>query len=119
MAAMNIKINGVTIKQPKFPDLSSYNITKSGRVSNGKMTMELIAKKRKLSLKYDFLSGADLEKIMGLIDTNKMFFTVSYTENGVNKSMTAYVGEIKRTFSRGGTKSGNYWKDVTFDLIEQ
>lgn len=119
MAGMNIKVNGVTIKQPNKPGLSHYNITKSGRVSSGKMTMQLIAKKRKLRLTYEVLSGSDLDLILSLIDSNAMFFTVSYTENGVSKSMRAYVGEIQRKLNRGGTKSGWYWTDISFDFIEQ
>lgn len=116
---MDIRVNGVKIKQPKNPSLSHYNLTKAGRLANGKMTMELIAKKKKLFLDYDVLSGKDLEQIMSLIDGSNMFFNVTYNENGTVRGFTAYVGEINRKLHRGGGNNGWYWTDVSFNFIEQ
>lgn len=116
---MDIRINGVKIKQPKKPGLSHYNLTKSGRLASGKMTMDLVAKKKKLFLEYEVISGADVEQILGLIDTDQMFFTVSYIENGKQRSFTGYVGEINRTLHRGGGNNGWYWTDASFNIIEQ
>lgn len=114
---MDIRINGVRIKQPTECKVQRYNLTKSGRVASGKMTMELVAKKRKLDLIYDVLSGSDLELILSLIDTEQMFFQVQWLENGDEKSMTAYVGEIVADKFR--TDGMWYWKNVEFHLIEQ
>jgi len=116
---MNIKVNGVLIKQPKNPSLSHYNLTKSGRVASGKMTMDLVAKKKKLFFEYEVLSGAEIEQIMSLIDGDNMFFNVEYIENGVTKSFTGYVGEIQRKVHRAGGLGGWYWTDVGFNFIEQ
>lgn len=116
---MDIRINDTPIKQPKNPQLSHYNLTKSGRLASGKMTMELVAKKKKLFFEYDVLSGAEVEHILSLIDGNNMFFNVSYTENGIRRSFRAYVGEISRKLNRGGGNNGWYWTDVSFNLIEQ
>jgi hypothetical protein len=116
---MDIQINGVSIKQPKNPSVSHYNLTKSGRLASGKMTMDLVAKKKKLFLEYEVLSGAEVEHILSLIDTDELFFTVSYIENGVARSFKAYVGEINRKLHRGGGNSGWYWTDVAFNFIEQ
>lgn len=116
---MNIRVNGVKIKQPNKPKLSSYNLTKSGRTSSGSMTMDLVAKKRKLFLAYEVLSGKELEFIMDLIDGDDMFFNVEYNENGREKSMTAYVGEVSRTVERHDRLGGYYWSGVSFNFIEQ
>ena len=116
---MNIKINGVKIKEPQNPKISTYNLTKSGRVASGKMMMDLVAKKKKLFCDYEVLSGAEMDKILSLIDGSAMFFNVEYTDNGHTHSFTAYVGEINRTHFRSGPLSGWYWKDVSFNLIEQ
>jgi hypothetical protein len=116
---MEIRVNGVRIKQPKQPGLSHYNLTKSGRVASGSMTMDLVAKKKKIFLQYDVLSGAELEQIKSLIDGDDMFFDVEYIENGIPQSFTGYVGEISRTLHRGGGLNGWYWKDVKFDFIEK
>ena len=112
-----IKINGVRIKTPTSYKISRYNLTKSGRVASGDMTMELVAKKRKLFLTYEVLSGEELQHILDLIDGDALFFTVSYTENNQTKSMTAYVGEIPTDLYRPGSKW--YWNNVSFNLIER
>lgn len=116
---MNIKIDGVPIKNPTDFDLSDYNLTKSGRVASGKMTMDLVAKKRKFFFKYDVIEGSEYEKIMNLINGTKMFFTIEYIENGEQKSATVYVGEISRNRFRTGGLSGWYWRNFEFNLIEQ
>ena len=112
-----IKINGVQIKEPTTKVLDSYNLTKSGRVSSGKMTMELVAKKRTLQLSYEVIHGDELELILSLIDGNAMFFTVEYDDSDGMKSMIAYSGAIKREYFR--KHMGWYWKGVEFQLIEQ
>jgi len=116
-----LKINGVKIKEPPPGgfSISHYNLTKSGRVSSGKMTMELVAKKRKFFFKYPVISAVDKNLIMSLIDGTDMFFTLEYIEDGVQKSAVVYVGEIKREGFRAGGLSGWYWKNFEFDLIEQ
>lgn len=112
-----IKIDGVQIKTPSDTEIERYNLTKSGRVANGSMTMELVAKKRKLLLTYEVLSGAEMKQILDLIDTNKMFFTVEWEDYDGWKSMTAYVGAIPSKYFR--RRMGWYWKNVNFSLIER
>lgn len=117
--SMNIKINGVRIKQPKNPKYSTYNLTKAGRVASGKMMMDLVAKKQKLFFEYEILGGADLQQILNLIDGENMFFLVEFDDFDGPKSFTGYVGEIDRTIQRSNTNSGWYWTNVGFNLIEQ
>ena len=117
--SQNIKLNGITIKQPNVDDFSieKYNLTKAGRTSNGDMQMDLIAKKRKFTFKYEVLSGTELNTILNILDGNNVFITLSYVENNVSKSATVYAGAIKATQFR--TDGVWYWKDVAFDLIER
>lgn len=116
------KIDGVTIKNPGSFKIERFNLTKSGRVASGAMTMELVAKKRKFYFTYEVISGRDLQKLLNLIDTDKMFFLLEYVENGISKSATVYTGAIpSEYFRRGSNTSSNdwYYKNVTFDLIER
>lgn len=117
MAADILKLNDTTIKKPKDFKISKFNLTKSGRVASGKMVMDLVAKKRKFEFSYEVLSGPELDTILSIIDTDAMFFTISYVENGTEKSATVYVGEISH--KRFRTDGVWYWKDVSFNLIEQ
>ncbi len=118
---IEIRIDGVLIKEPCEFSIERYNLTKAGRVASGKMMMELIAKKRKFLLRYTILSGTELNHILSLIDTNKMFFKVEYYESGSRKSAICYAGHIPSQYFRGGDPISPlwYWRDVNFDLIEQ
>lgn len=112
-----IKINGTQIKTPHKALLNRYNLTKSGRVASGKMKMDLVAKKRTLDITYSIISGAEMKKILDLIDTNEMMFTVEYDIPDGKGKMTCYVGAIPTEYFRRG--SGWYWKNVSFSLIEE
>ena len=111
------KIDGVTVKTPSDFGIEKYNLTKSGRVASGRMMIDLVAKKRKFTFAYEVISGKDLDVLLSVIDTEKMFFPLQYEENGVTKTATVYAGAIKAKKWR--TDGVWYWKGVTFDLIEQ
>ena len=116
--AQLVTLGGVTVKKPHKFQISRYNITKSGRVANGDMTMEYIAKKRKFHFGYNVISGGDLDTLLGVIDTTTMFFTLTYVQNDVTKTATVYAGHIPTEQFR--TDAGAwYWKDANFDLIEK
>jgi hypothetical protein len=117
--SMDIRIDGIPIKQPTSFKISRYNLTKSGRVASGDMTMDLIGKKRKFFFEYDVINLEDMEKLLSLIDNDNMFFQINYVENGKSKSATVYVGEISQDRFRTGGLSGWYWKGFNFNLIEQ
>lgn len=112
-----IKIDGVQIKEPTKLKIERYNLTKSGRVASGDMTMDLVKKKKKLFLEYEVISGVELKQILDLIDGTKMFFTVEYEDYDGIKSMTCYTGAIPSEYFR--KTLGWYWKGVNFDLIER
>jgi hypothetical protein len=110
-------LNGTRIKEPTDLDVEKYKLTKAGRVASGKMTMDVIAKKRKFNFKYDVLSGTDLQTITDILFSDDSFYTLTYVENGVEHSAVVYVGAIKCKKFR--TDGKWYWKDVEFALIEQ
>jgi hypothetical protein len=111
-------IGGVPVKEPPGGlQIEKYNLTKSGRVATGKMTLEIIAKKRKFNFEYEIMSGADLERLSAIVDGPNGFFSFQYEENGVQKTATVYGGAIKARKFR--SVSGFYWKDISFSLIEQ
>lgn len=119
--AYPVKINGTTIKTPSSFKFARYNITKSGRVSNGDMHMEFKSKKKKMFLSYDVISGRDLDTILALVDTTSMFFSVTYYDHlNVARTITCYVGEITEELQRRGTIGDNsYYKDLVLDFIQQ
>lgn len=114
---MSFKINGTTIRTPTEFHIERYNLTKAGRVANGTMHMDLIAKKRKFLFRYTVISGTDMNTILSLIDGTNMFFTLSYVENGTTKTAVCYAGHIPT--ERFRTDGVWYWKNMDFDLIER
>lgn len=114
----NFKINGVAIKRPSAFKISRYVLTKSGRLANGKMTAEIVAKKRKFFFTYDAIDAPDAEKILNLIwESGEFFFTLEYVENNQTKSARVYAGEIPADLHRTGDVW--VWKNFNFNLIEQ
>lgn len=118
-----IKINGTKIKTPKDFSIERYNLTKSGRVASGLMVMEFVAKKVRLELSYDIISGDDLNLIYSLIDSDKMFFDVTYPDlDGTIRTKTCYAGALPSKLKRGSSTDPNngwYWESVSFSLIER
>lgn len=110
-------VNGVQIKRPSSFKIERYNVTNLTRVASAMMQGDLIAKKRKFYFTYDAISSDDLDTILGAIDSDTIFFPLTYIENNVSKSATVYVGSIPSELHHTG---GLWvWKNVTFNLIEQ
>lgn len=118
-----IKINGTEIKTPNDMDVEHFNITNSGRVADGSMTMDLVAKKAKLTLKYNVLDGNQISLLSSLVDSTAMFFDVTYPDQWGNWiTINCYCGTFKYSKFRSGHLdpiNGYYWKDVQIDLIER
>ena len=114
---LQLSVDGTLLPVPDSYDVSSYRLTKSGRVANGDMTAEIIAKKRKLFLTYETLGSEDATLLENKVAGDKFFFTINYTEDGMEKTMVAYAGEFKKTLVRTGGRW--YWKDVSVNLIEK
>lgn len=110
-------INGNKIKRPYPFDVERYNITEAVRLASGDMQMDLIAKKRKFLLAYDYMSGAEYDYLRSLIDTDEVFFNFGYVDNGRQEEAVVYAGPIKARLHR--THMGWYWKDITVNLIER
>lgn len=112
-----LKINGVPLKNPTDLKRSTHNLSNSGRVASGLMTLEIVARKAKLEVGYDVMSGNDFDKLNSLIDNGVPFFTVEHLNNGRYEKFTMYTGAIHAEKFR--QHMGWYWKSVSFDLIEQ
>ena len=114
-----MKINQTTIKTPTELTVGIFRISKSERLANGDMSMEIIAVKRRLDCSWAVISATDLQQIQSVLDDG-VFYTVEYVDpqNGETGTITAYVGDIAQSvwFARGGIR---YWKDVSLALIER
>lgn len=113
-------INGVAVKNPSTFKKERYMVTTMERLANARMVGDLIAKKRKFYFTYEAITGEELDTILEAIwDSDELFFTLSYPENGEQKTAEVYVGSIPAELHRAGNTSNWVWKNVTFNLIEQ
>lgn len=115
----NFTIDGRGIKNPSAFKIERYNVTNMDRLADATMVGDLIAKKRKFYFTYDAIKSKDLNNILDAIwETETLFFTLEYQENGEQKSAVVYSGSIPSELH--SAKSDEWvWKNVTFNLIEQ
>jgi len=117
---MGYVINGVPIKNPSGFKKERYNVTTMERLTNGDMVGDLVAKKRKFYFTYAAISATDFNKILDAIwNTNEIFYTLEYPEDGQQKSAEVYVGSIPAELYRAGAGDNWVWQNVTFNLIER
>ena len=113
-----IWLNGVQIADPSKLDIGVHRISRAQRTGSGKMTMEIIAIKRSLSLEYELIAGPALEAIMNNLES-RVFHTLRYPDpQGTEKTITVYVGDISESawYTVGGVRQ---WQGVKIGLIEQ
>ena len=116
----NFTVNGKGIKNPSSFKIERYNVTNMERLADAKMVGDLIAKKRKFYFTYDAITGTDLDDILEAVwETDELFFPLVYTENGVSKTATVYIGSIPTDLHKAGKTTNWVWKNVSFNLIEQ
>lgn len=115
-----IKINGVDMPTPTELTWSKSDIdsSKSGRAADGKMHRDRIGSKVKLNLKWNFLSDADMSKLLKAVLPT--FFNCTYpdAETGVSETKTFYVGDRSTpAYAAQGGVCG--WSGVEMNFIEQ
>jgi len=112
------RIGTITIKNPSNFKIERYNVTNMERRADAYMVGDLIAKKLKYYFTYDVISGSDLDTILEAIwEPNELFFDLTYTYNGIEKTDEVYVGSIPTELHKAGLTSNWVWKNVTFNLI--
>lgn len=116
------KLGTITI-QPKSPgglkwSIQSVQSADSGRAEDGTMIATLVAKKRKLEVKYANLSPTDAAAILAEVCGN-MFFNVQYYDvlNAQSETRTFYVGDRSVDWYNFNVERG--LENLSFNLIEQ
>lgn len=111
-------LNGVPIKRPSTFKIEKYKVTNATRLANSNMVADVLSRKRKFYFTYTAISSTELDKILDILwENDDYFFTLSYVENGIEKTATVYPGSIPATLHR--PEGVWVWKEVSFNLIEQ
>lgn len=102
---------------PTEMSIGYMDISKAERNANGKMIIERIAEKRKLEIKYAYISAADLSLVLSTIAPTS--YSVTYLNALTNNFQTGsfYCGD--RTVAWLDYIDGvPRYKDFAFNLIE-
>jgi len=116
------QLGDITI-QPASPgglkwSIMSVQSADSGRAEDGTMIATLVAKKRKLELKYANLTPEDAKAILEEV-CGDMFFEVTYYDVlvGEQETRTFYVGDRSLDWYNFNIERGI--ENLAFNLIEQ
>lgn len=113
-----IKVNGVVLPTPSEYQVGIMDITRAERNAAGDMVKDIIATKRKIELRWNYLSREDTSKVLRLVSSN--FFTVEYIDpqEGDWRTGVFYCGD--RTVGALDYRNGRIrYKDLRFSLIER
>lgn len=113
-----LKIAGVTVKTPSELKIGRFDITKSSRTASGKMTMEVIATKRRVDCTWKMIEDSELQIIIDTITANKPFFSLEYPDAGGSETMTVYAGDINTSLWHT-INDVRYWQEASVAFIEQ
>lgn len=113
-----VKVGGTALPDPTELTVGVMDISKAERNANGFMMIEKIATKKKLELKYAYVTDSELKTILQAL--SPLFFTVEYidpVENAV-RGASFYCGDrnVGYVDYRNGIPR---YKDLTFNLIER
>jgi hypothetical protein len=113
-----VKIGGTALPDPTELSVGVLDISKAERNANGYMMIEKIATKKKLELKYAYVTDSELKTILQAL--SPLLFTVEYIDPVENNLRTSsfYCGDrnVGYVDYRNGIPR---YKDLTFNLIER
>ena len=121
MADYNLIISGIAVKPPQSYQVVIQDIdAKATRDAHGKLHRDRIATKRKISVSWGPLSLGECKVVLDSVKDE--FFSVKYLDpwDGGMATRTFYVGDrTAPALTFIDNLGGYYWKNVSFDLVEQ
>lgn len=116
---MIIKIDGTTIKSPHKIKYGKFRLSKSGRIANGDMVMDIIAIKTRIDLTWLAIRGSHLKIILDLLEANT-FYSIEYPDpedTTVQTTKTMYVGDVNTELVIPDGE--RIYKDFTIPFIQK
>lgn len=118
-----MKINGITCKTPVDikVDIERIYSSDSGRTETGDLFLRLVAKKRKLFVKWGIMTNAEVLTLETLIESS-VFLTVEYPDplTGI-----ARIGTFQPSSNTSSilkltpSLNGDLWSEVSCNFIEK
>jgi len=113
-----LTISGQPVPAPGRMRLELTDVGAGRRNALGEQVMDRVAVKRRLSLGWARLTGAELELVFGLAGGACVFFEVMYPDGGQARTMTAYA-ESRDSSLLSCEDGAPVWTDVKLVLRER
>lgn len=114
-----IEANGVLLPSPTAVTVSDELIwtADTGRTQSGRMAGGIVAEKKTVNVKWDFVTAPEMKKIKKNLPGG--FFKIKFVDGGEDKTLVVYRGTIGRE-SMGGVGDGiDRYRNISVDLVER
>jgi hypothetical protein len=89
----------------------------TGRTLAGRMVGDVVAEKKNLSIKWEYLTDTEVKLIKSRMIAG--FFPFTFHDDGVDITISSYRGTLAKEHL-GNIGDGNYWyKSVSVDVIQR
>ena len=113
---MSMQIGATVIPTPQKFSVEDFGIRTDSRVASGKLVVDYTTSKKKFTLQYSYLTGTQLNTLIGLL-TADVFFTLTYPNETGSTTAVVTAGNIpRRLWYNSGAKD---YDNITIELIEQ
>ena len=114
------KVNGYIVKSPTEITISPEILDKVERTVDGTMVVDIIAKKRKVDVSWEYLSKEDMTTIVNQIGKDK-FLEISFHDNSTGELVTMIARAEGMTYQLyyNWAKSKIMWKAVSISFSER
>lgn len=119
MASMTFSAGAVTLPSPTSLTVSDEIIWSSdtGRALDGTMWGEVIAQKKNISIKWEYLTEAEMLTIKNNLISG--FFSFTFPDNGTSTTITGYRGTLSKELLGRLGDGVTYYKSVSVDIIQK
>ena len=114
-----LKSGDVVLPAPTSLSVSDEIIWTSdtGRTLSGTMVGDVVAEKKNLNIKWEFLTEEQVQTIKGRLIAG--FFPFTFRDDGIDITISAYRGTMAKE-QLGDIGDGNfYYRSVTVDVIQR
>ncbi len=112
-----ITINSSTIKTPSETIVSFVDVQTIERNAAGLAVIDRLARKRKVSMRWKYLSNSDLSTIMTAIAS--AYFNVVYPEPSGAMTISCYTEVFETGLQKYSGSAAVGWQDIKLDVIER
>lgn len=119
MAQMTFKAGAVTLPSPTSLTVADEIIWSSdtGRALDGTMWGAVIAEKKNLSIKWEYLTETKMLTIKNALTAG--FFSFTFPDDGTATTITGYRGTLSKELLGRLGDGITYYKTVTVDIIQK